>query len=541
MPDYAPSLQGIDEKRAAIHNAIDLTGSKLPQSFPSYLWNRQQSRYYEYWAWFNGDRLNEVKGKTQGGEDVLKFPLGVNPVRSFARKHAAFLIGEDNLDSPLPPIRSKVKALKAIDGGETNELDKKLAILAQNIINEVWAECGGRGLQSENAVLSQFLGGCVFQVCWQPERDDLRIPIIIRNIPPDFFLPVWSETDKWNLLEAYVIYKIPTAVAEQQYGIGNSGSAWSIYVEHWTRKSVTITVDGKPISERWGDVEIEYSDHMHGFGFVPFVYIPHLREGNFFGSSHVDDMIGLIKEYNARLADLGDSIRTTVKRKRFGSNLGNMRVIDIGEGTTVHDLGKDNPTSKHPPEITTEDPPNLSVGLTAFPETLWKQILREGYISDIAYGEDEGSQRSALTLAFRMWPSTSHSRMERAFWTDGMNLVAKMIIRMCLSKYNNIKAIQGLDRDVLSRISISQDWLPQVPRDREQLVNETILRFQSGLSSLEAALENFGDIQYIDEEIERIQKLQIFKASLQGPASSEGGAKEEINTPVAADGLDGGE
>ena len=37
----------------------------------------------------------------------------------------------------------------------------------------------------------------------------------------------------------------------------------------------------------------------------------------------------------------------------------------------------------------------------------------------VAYGVDEGSQRSGMTLSFRMWPLIHNGRTQRAFIADG--------------------------------------------------------------------------------------------------------------------------
>lgn len=548
MPHLQPALHGIEDRRAspAAVATLDLPQGSLPSSFPMYLWNAQAQRYHEYWSWFTGDKLNEIRARTAQGDPILKFPLGVNPVRNFARKHASVLLGEETFETPRPLVRSRISALPPLDGSAPEDLDKRLARIAGNIVNEVWIQSGGRGLQTENATLSQFLGGCVFQVSWQPQRTDLRIPILIKSVMPDFFLPIWKNDDPWNLLEAYVVYRLPGIVAKEQFGV-NTDANKVLYVEHWTRRAYSIYIDGQPITMQVGKSRLALDNVPHPFGFVPFVYIPHLREGHFYGSSHVDDLAGLVKEFNARYADIGDSIRNSVHRKRYMRNVnGETKTRHIGEGVYATDLGKDTPTSKNPPDVFTEDPPTLANGLTEFPDKLWSQLMREGHVSDIAFGEDEGSQRSALTLAFRMWPTTSHSQMERSYWTDGLNLVARMVIRMVLTKIKRIPLAKDLAADTLARVSISQEWLPQIPRDREQQINEIILRFQAGLLSPQRAIEMLGDVDYVDEELELIKQWLQFQASIDaGPGGEDSpgteggeGAKTNMQPVVANTGLE---
>jgi len=518
------TIQNIDNKRAPTESAIiNVNSEHVPSSFNMALWQEQSARYYKYWSWFDGTILSEKRSTTTDGDDVLKYPLGINPIRDFARKHASVLMGEETFDTPHPLVKTIInpKPLLAEDN-EFEDEDKVLARLAQNIVNTVWVDSKGRGKQAENAVLSQFLGGCVFQISWRPElMKEMQIPIMIKTIMPDFFLPVWKSDDYWDLLEAYVVYRVPAQVAALEYGFDISNKmGWVTYCEHWTKDKYSIYLNGSPITMKVDEKDKKYDGLDNPFGFVPFVYIPHLREGTFWGHGHVEDIEGLVKELNARFADIGDAIRDSVHRKRYVTDLtSNPRVRKIDSDTMATDLGNTNITTKAVPKIWSEESPQLSESVATLPETLWKQTMRSGNIGDIAYGEDEGSQRSALTLAFRMWPITSHSRMERTFWTDGLNTVAKFILKMVQIKGNVIPHMKKhnlkIPDDFLMRLQFSQDWLPQIPRDREQLISEIILRSQSGLLSAETALNMFGDIEYVEEEIKRIREWLTFKASLE--------------------------
>ncbi len=549
------NLPGAEERRApTAASVLNVDSAKLPEGFPMHIWTAQAQRYLEYWRWFNGDILAERRAKTKDGKDVLKYPLGINPVRNFARKHAAILLGEEAFDTPAPLVKMQVKPKNPLNGQEISDDDKKNAIICQNAVNEVWTSSNGRALQMENATLAQFLGGCVFQLTWQHKRKDLLIPVVIKNIIPDFFLPVWKADDFYDLLEAYVVYKIPTTVAKQSYPLTElpnssaGGQGYVMYVEHWTRDYYTITLDRTPILSDDSGTKILYEQVDNPFSFVPFVYIPHIREGGFWGNSMVPDIQGLARELNARAADVGDSIRETVHRKRYVHDLnGDVKPKQLDNGVWAINLGQTNPATKATPDVFTEDPPALPESATNFTSDLWGQLLREGHIGDIAFGEDEGSQRSALTLAFRMWPSTAHARMERAFWNEGLNTIAKMILRMCVAKAKEIPNVKIPD-DFERKFSFFPDWLPMIPRDREQQVNEVILRFQAGLISPQRALEMLGDVRDIEEEIELIRQWQMFQASLQvatsagGKSDAEGnvagaGAATQLAEPIASSGL----
>jgi hypothetical protein len=138
------------------------------------------------------------------------------------------------------------------------------------------------------------------------------------------------------------------------------------------------------------------------------------------------------------------------------------------------------------------------------------QLRRDCFVPPVADGEDEGSQRSALTLAFRMWPLTSHVRAERNYWSEGLNLVNEMILMILDAKNPMRVSTDGVDTSLLKINQTHlghlkrQEWAPMIPRDREALVNELILRSGANHISLESALGSYGDIDDIQEEIKRI-------------------------------------
>ena len=496
----------IDLKRhGSAVSALTITARDMPAGFPMTEWMQQAQRYMKYWKWFDGTYVEETTDTTKANEPVYKFPLRINAVRNFARKHATVLLGEEIFDSPEPLVRTVVTPKKFLSDQTVTDEETAMAQFLQSVISEVWQSSNGRALQSENAVLTQFLGGCVFGVKYAPWEEDLAVPIIIENIMPDFFLPVWSKDDYYNLLEAWIVYRIPARVASLEWKTELTNQSYALYVEHWTRDHYSIYVDNEPLTDQFG---ITYENLPNIWGFVPFVYIPHLREGNFYGPSIVEDIEGLVQEYNARMADQGDAIRKTVHRVRYAFNINRTPVSRlIGTNVRVIDLGHESPAHKNPPKVYSEDPPNMSDSMMNFSDDLWAQLMREASLGPIAFGEDEGSQRSALTLAFRMWPTTSHARMERTFWTDGLNRIAYMVLKMT-SVIQGSKTLKEtmralpmvVPKDFYRSYRLSQDWLPQIPRDREQMVNEIVIRYQAGLLSIDSALQSFGDIRNIKNE-----------------------------------------
>jgi hypothetical protein len=218
-----------------------------------------------------------------------------------------------------------------------------------------------------------------------------------------------------------------------------------------------------------------------------------------------------------------------------------------GRDNWVINLGTTPPSSKHPPEIKVEEPPAMAQGLTNYPEYVWETLLREANLSEIFFGKDEGSQRSALTLAFRMLPTTSHIRAERTLWEIGLNTLATMILLAIVRHPELRKAAlrEGVDvpADFRRNFRIHQEWSSMVPRDREQMVNEIILRRQTDLISPQRAIEKFGDVDNVEDEIEQIKKWLEEIAEIQAkfavkPGQDGKGAQTSVLTPVASSGLE---
>lgn len=540
---------GIEDKRyAAELTAITLLQQEglIPQSFPLMQWATQKARYLRYWSWFRGDALQESIGQTSTGQPVYKYPLKINPVRNFARKHAALLFGEVP-DTPGPLVKHLVTPkLLLYPSGKIPEADKTQAKFYEELLGQLWTGSKGRSLQYENGVISQPLGGSVFNLQYQPWRDDLVMPLVIKNVYPDFFLPVWSEDDYWDLLEAYVIYKIPAASVRLRFpgakAANLNNATYSVYVEHWTKDHYSYLLDNVPLEVKYGGVPYKYDQLPNPYGKVPFVYIPRSREGNFYGSSFIDDVEGLTYEYNARFADLGDAMRLTAQRRFVGRNITTkVTQKQFDNDQWFADLGQGIPGTNKDPELVPIDPPNWSESFTNVPNLLYQQLGRESGLGPIAFGEDEGSQRSALTLAFRMWPSTIVAKAQRTFWTDGLNQVADLALHMAATLGLKV-AGRGVDKDFRQMVDLAPDWLPMIPRDREAQVNEIILRLQTGAISLEKALTDFGDVPDVQKEIEQIKDFQEWQAKLAQaskpkPGSAGGGADTDTTHPVVTDGL----
>jgi hypothetical protein len=314
-----------------------------------------------------------------------------------------------------------------------------------------------------------------------------------------------------------------------------------LYIEHHRRSTIQKFADGKAIKARYADgTTIDYTKPQpNAAGRVQFSYIPRTREGNFYGPSMVPDVAGLATEFNSRAADEGDAMRRTAQQRFVGSNITSeprIRKILDKDGNSVmefYDVGVTNPALDDPPELKPLDPPDWKESYSGHKDFLWTQLQREAGMGPIAFGEDEGSQRSALTLAFRMWPSTVAAKAQRTFWNDGLNQVNKIVLDIAYNRRLMVQS-QVVPVDYARQYDLSPDWLPMLPRDREALTNEIILRLQQNAIPMSQALEMFGDIPDVQEAVKEIQDWMKFMAETTASAKPQ---EQDISKPVASTSL----
>lgn len=489
--------------------------------FPEAEWHSQRMLYANLEQWFNGDKLNEKQ--VQGGRSVDKYPIKINPIRAAVHKHAYALFGEVADDSrPLC-----VPSLQPDDLGKL-EVAKK----GQDFLNRVWHDSYGRSQMMTSALGSQIYGGSVFKASWVPDQKWRKFPIRIENVHVSNFVGIPMSGDHYRLSESWIVKAISPVEAERSFGMYFPPEEMVYYVEYWTPDEYEITINGQiiPTGKVGGDgKEIKYAG-PNPFGVVPITYIPHIRTTDFYGESLItQNLQGIVQEMNKRVADYGDAVSDDSHRYYVIKNVsGRPEVYELSPGLRVIQL----PSS---PAITgKEQSPDMdmlgsiqaSAPMKDLNEQLYDHFRREAFIPKVADGEDEGSQRSALTLAMRMWPLLSHTSMERIFWQDALANINATVIQMGITKGLQIpKEIQEM--------RLETQWAPMLPRDREVFVNELISRAGAKLGSLEHLLSLLDDIEDPHAEYERV-KAQIKEMAelIPKPEASNFGKSASPNSPT---------
>lgn len=491
------------------------------------LWTQQQTYYQDLINWYEGGPLDEQYQDPVTKQMIDKYPLHINPIKNTCEKHAAILLGAtlDDIRFGGVPIQFIVEGDKAKEDGKTKpnpDEDKTKGRSDQqnrieNCLVDVFKNSGGGATFVTQSIRSQYLGGTVWVVHWKP---DLPNKISVDTPPVTEFLGFPEGPNMDTLREAWIIREI-TALEAQGYGfpMPTPMEIQYFYIEYWNKESYSIRINDwvieRPVMDEVGNPtgETERFEGDNPWGIVPVVYIPHIRSSGFLGTSIINKTVkGVVKEMNLREADLGDAVNedshtyVAVKNVRGGVN-----TVSLPDGRQVLDLGVNTGmgAGDRDPDIKSVSTKTTSEPMLKVSARLEKIYRRETNHPAVADGEDEGSQRSSLTLTTRMWPIISHVKNERMYWTTGFLQLIKIILTMA--------SIRGeydiTEEDVKAAVTIK--WSQMLPRDRESLVDEIIQRKAQDLGSLEHLLELLGDVYDIDAEVAKIKQDKEEEAEAQ--------------------------
>ena len=505
--------------------------AQLP-NFPYSDWGMLSERYLEESEWYSGATLDATLQEDGKQTTIEKYPVHVNPIPAICAKHNFALFG-DLVDDTRPLVYPKFYPALKTDAEESlSDEQKSLIKQAEEVMSFFWWENSGRAIQWRAGLLSQIFGGFVFMIRWTPDDDTRTIPVMVELIDPRHFIGFPIPGEEYKLQEMWITKPIDWKTAEY-YGYPEIVQGMAYYwVEHWTKDKYEITINDKPV--KWPDDESRPSTGNNEWGFIPAVYIPHTRAANFYGQNAFDEIVGLIKEYNLRLADYGDAV--SVDSHNIGwvaDTQAQIRVIKPIEGLTLLDLGNTASItgSEQSPKIELLKTDSASSPMKDLVVELYNQIRRDAYIPAVADGEDEGSQRSGETLVARMWPLISHTRGERVCWSSGLDIFTRMVLAI-LAK----KKVAGITTAHVKNLKCRQIWAPQLPKDRESTVNEAVNRMTTNLGSPELLLGLLGDSEDVEETIEQMKEWIKFLEDAKAEASAKVAEAKAAAMPPPATG-----
>jgi hypothetical protein len=487
------------------------------EGFPIAAFNEQQMKYIDYERWYSGENLDDtVTGSS--GKEIQAYPVKINPVKGAVHKHAQALFGqiaEDDRPLVVPKVSPIFKETDSEGEGASDKYDK-----LEQILHFMWYQNNGRSLQLEAGLASQIYGGCIFMLRWTPTQTWKPIPIEIQSIPAKFFYAIPDPSNPFLCYKAWIIKYISKEEAAI-FGVTVDDGEEAAWIEEWSAGSYKITINGKLASMAMIDTNGKTIQMDLGganpWGFVPCVYIPHVRFGGFWGESLIDGLEGLAKEINARSADIGDAVSQDSHSVMAMRNVsGNYPVMkQVAPGVSVLNLGA-NPAltgNEAQPDLFDVTTKSATETMGNFVGDLYQQFRRQAFIPAVADGEDEGSQRSALTLAVRFWPLVGHVMMERIFWTTGMNIFNQMILKALNVKSGFVGEFAVSDEDLM--VKMEQQWAPILPKDREAEVNEAVNRVVNNLGSPQTLMAHLGDIDDPEAEMKLILEFEQALADIE--------------------------
>lgn len=473
----------------------------------------QQALYDVCHSWYSGEALDATR--RVNGKDYPVYPLHLNPIANACHKHAQALLGafDDSADIVITP---KVVRRHKENDLSANQLEDALALIL--------SENKASSLFFENALISQVHGGSILRANWLD--DDNRISI--EKVAPSEFWCIPYFNNPWRLRKAWVVRPISQSDA---IALGaNAGQPTYWYIEVWTEKEYTIQINANPLIQYDSQLNsIKQFSGPNTWGVVPFVYIPHIRSTRFWGDSLITTSLQqLTKELNARLVDIGDAVSEDAHSTLAMRNTKNTpEFISVAKGVKVLDLGNSNSISgsENEPDLFAVSRDSLNSGMLELVKNLHGEFMRESSVPAVAYGEDEGSQRSSATLAARMYPLVSHTKCERLFWNSGLLSLYKIIIIIAIDK-----GLYGLTKEHL-QLTLKNNWPTILPRDRKELTDELTARMGAKLGSIEQLLGQFGDVEDVDTVVQQIKAFLEFEADLKARDKSSDAPMLDSNIP----------
>jgi hypothetical protein len=466
-------------------------------------WQSQADKYKEAQKYYSGRVLEETEPKgVKGAPD--KFPLRINKVKQACVMHANYLWGEHQPDS-------LIEYTVTPKSEKTNKARERATDI-KNFLEEVLAASAAPTLFREQARLYMEHGGIYFKA-----RPDKTNPtgIAIESASPDVIYPVWNPLNYRQLLRLHVVLQINAKVAEQLYGYNPDmakkawGSGTDIeYVESWSPDGYVVTVGGQQaVDMATGQpmrAQLNWINPLTGQKIMPWVYIPRLRTGAFYGDSLAHELMGLQDELNIRKADLGDATTLAAHPGGWGRDLGNRAEDNLQMNAgKIMDMGESSPNGE--PYVAALPTPNLSQGLTEFADKLAEDLHDMAQLSPVMFGKDEGSQRSALTLAMRAIPTTSMINDYRADWGEGLKDLAHIILAIA-----HDQKLGNIGKDHFGH-KLSVTFGPVLPKDREALVTECVTLYSAGLRSRRRCIEMLPEVPDVEKELEELEKEEKAK------------------------------
>ena len=445
---------------------------------PEPLWfgahNEMLGAYRRYDHYVSGDVFQTLADPEAGREGGLKFPLKINLCREWANMMSGYLFGQYGDMVVTHSVRERRQSSGSVSTSEASRVQEM-----NDVLVEQWQLNNNNSLAMTAGMDSAVYGGVVVKTVYDSVDNRVRD----EWLAPDIFIPRWYPTDVNRLLEVYQAYSIAREDARDVYNLSDAQySRLPADVLVWERWR-------KDWRELWVE-DIKLLSDKNQFGFIPYTYIPWDRMSavnhGYYGVSTLDNVIGVQDELNERMADVGDGVSYSSHPIRVIRNVTSRADLEIGPDA-LWDLGLGF-GNKQPDAFTLENNANYGEAMK-FMSTLEKYGRESVGLPPIAFGEDEGSQRSGTTLLIRFLPLTQQIRRARLYWQAG--LYQRAMFALDLSARFGDNRPRYSRADLKNRV-VDVSFAPILPKDVKDKVDEWAVRIGSGFGTPEEAYEDLG-------------------------------------------------
>ena len=519
MAKWFPGLRRLSEKQYSDVNPEKRDPERQRQ--PELDWFME--RYDTWRSLFDGRALEETLSSVEDpgkAEDTYRWPVRFNLIKSYCLLYAGMLWGRAKTGAEsddLFDIRVDSK-VPGRPGPEAKEQARKL----QEALNYWWAYWFH--VLRANATIQQWAGGCVLKVRWSPGPMSVY-GTQLQTIQPEHFYPIWNPTNYEEMIACRIKFSVSKAVAMEVYGLTAeeidslrlSDNDKVPVEEHWDRYKYYIAI-GKGLKDKddpgiiardragnrlQGDNPFRHP--LYGVGVIPFVYVPRIRVGGFFGSSLAYDLEGLQNEVNKTLADFGDAL-TRGSHPPFGLSDYNgpgdkQGIIPIPKSGALN-LGK-TPAGREAPKVHTFPQPKVPPQTDGFTDRLLSLSEVSAGLTPAAKGMVQGA-KSGFAMALEMLPTTNTIDWMRSHWTAAIAKPGG--INDILMAIWHSKALEGLPTIEPGAVQLRQrvEYRPVVPRDRLEIIDEVTKLVTAKAVSPQEWLRRLGDIEDIDLELKQL-------------------------------------
>lgn len=501
------------------------TFSALEQLYRTGAWSEWRDTVNDWHDWFTAKKIKDAKSEIPNkktGKKVDLYPLGINPFLTVAEAHRDTVIGTLPNHSTLPI---------QID----HDRPELTAAVATVLANSDFAS-----MLMEAVLLMEIHGGRAFKVAWEPGRDSLTYRTRLVSLSTAEVWPIYEPTDPWNLLECYIGQEIDADVALSQYGV-TLDHPTGLYLEHWTRTDYRIEIDGQPIFVNVNGTLVPLAG-PHKIGRVPVVCVPHIRAGEFWGLSHVEQILGMVKEMNSATLDIGDAVHAGTHPRLIGGNFRNkqpeVRPI-VDESKNVVDqyiYTSDTPIQQgaQPPFLDYPKRPDVPAEAPAYVEMLTKLIQRQTRTASSALGEINFSSGRVVgtVMSSLMQPTLAHTQVERTDLATGIQHIVELILRTLDAHRADLANLGAppvpamTPSDVLDHIHTVITWYPPIPIEAKDqaaiIVQEVTGKTRSILSALveRGVPDPEAELQQIFAEYEQLAMIDAKAKALVAEAQA---------------------